>query len=170
MGESIFKRPILIAYLVNYMQNKYPDKQIGKTMIQKMLYLMSLRGTIDIDYSMYYYGPYSQEVSNELDIAESIGVIEIKWIDDKGYFIKAIPDALREFESILIADEKDQISLIAEKFGIFNASELSIIATGFYLMNNFGIKEDRLVDAIHDLKQNHTTQYIKSALRRAEVI
>jgi len=67
---SMFKNSGLLGYLVKSLKQKYPDRQIGKTVIQKMMYLLSRNGIMDFEFSMYHYGPYSSEVAGELNFAE----------------------------------------------------------------------------------------------------
>lgn len=166
--ESIFKNPALIGYLVEKIRERYPDKQVGKTIIQKSMYLLTLSKVVDFDYSMYHYGPFSLEVAEELDFAQNAGIIQIEWVDEKGYLIKATPK-LKEFYSLITDEEKKAIVDVVEKFGKFNAIELSIIATAFYLKYNFGVSDAELVDVIHKIKQNLSSEDIKNILKKAEI-
>ncbi len=169
MSESIFKRPTLIAYLVKSINDRYPDKQVGKTIIQKMMYILARKKLFDADYSMYYYGPYSQEVAGELNFAESTGIVEIRWVNDKGYFITPINDKLGHLEHVLRESEKKEIDDTVAKFGEFNANELSIIATALYLKDNFELDGRELIKAVHEIKDQHNMDYIKHILQRSGV-
>jgi uncharacterized protein YwgA len=166
MSESIFKNPALIAHLVKRIQEKYPGKQIGKTIVQKMLYLLSRDGVLNVDYSMHYYGPYSQKIASEIDFAESTDIIEIKWVDNKGYFISSNTD---KFESIIEA-EKNYVDVIVDRFGGFNAKELSIIATALYLRDNFEIDDTKIVDSVHNIKEQYSAQEIRSILQKSGIL
>lgn len=167
-GKSIFKNPTLIGYLVKKIRVEYPKRQVGKTIIQKMMYLLNRNDVVDFDYSMYHYGPYSSEVSGELNFAQNTGIIQVKWIDDKGYFIEST-SKLKKFEKLITGGEKRAIDEIVERFGSFNAIELSIIATAFFLKDNFGVPNTELVNVIHQIKQDHTIEYIESILRKAGI-
>ena len=91
MPENIFHNPTLISYVIKNIKETYPEKQISKTIIQKLFYLLSRKDVVDFNYSLYHYGPYSSEVSNELNFAEEIDFILIDWIPEKGYFISPGP-------------------------------------------------------------------------------
>jgi uncharacterized protein YwgA len=170
MIESIFKHPALITYLVKILHERYPNKQIGKTVIQKLIYLLTLRSSMDIRYSMYYYGPYSQEVNDGLNLAESIDAVEIKWINDKGYFISTQPSGLEKLEPLLDKTKTECIEAVVDEFGNLMASELSIIATGLYLRDNFSTPDEQLIDAIHDIKRQYSIDYIKEVLEKGGVM
>lgn len=167
--ESIFKNPALIGYLVEQIKKKYPKKQVGKTIIQKKMYLLTRLKIVDFDYTMYYYGPFSSEVSGELDFAQGAGIIQIKWVDREGYFIEATPK-LKEFYSLITNEEKKAVEGIVEKFGDFNAIDMSIIATAFYLKDNFGVSDAELVEIIHKIKQNLSSEHIKNILEKARIL
>jgi uncharacterized protein YwgA len=167
--DSIFKPATLIAYTVKKLDERDPDKQIGKTIIQKMIYLLSRENIGDFNFSLYHYGPYSSEVSAELNFAEDIGMVSINWEEDKGYFIHATQE-LDEFISLLTDQEKETIERFVEKYGEFNAIELSIIATALYLSDYFNVPKDRLVEKVHNLKREYTREFIEGILKRAGLL
>src|SRR5574341_1495166 len=167
--ESIFKNPALIGYLVEKTVAKYPKKQVGKTVIQKMMYLLARNNVVDFDYSMYHYGPYSAEVSGELNFAENTGIVQIKWVEDKGYFIETT-SKFKKFEYLIAEREKHAIDEIIKRFGNFNAIELSMIATAFFLKDNFGVNDTNLIAVVHQVKQNHSIDYIKSVLQKGGIL
>ena len=109
MSNSIFKYPALIGYMIERMSKEYPSKQIGKTIVQKIFYLLTHEGIVNFNYSMYHYGPYSSGLSGELNFAESTGIVDIKWVEDKGYFIYPT-EKLKHFERRMI----DMNTLIKE--------------------------------------------------------
>jgi len=168
MGESIFKNPAVIGYLVKKLHEKHSDKQIGKTFVQKMLYLLSREGVVGFNYSMYHYGPYSAGVDGELNFAENRGLISIKWVDGAGYFAEATPE-LEKFEKLIQDDEKSAIDGIIERYGDFSAVELSLIATAYFMKDNFDTPDVGLADAIHNLKPRYTVGYIQDVLEKAGV-
>ena len=132
MESSIFKKPALIGYLVKALESERSEKQIGKTVVQKMVFLLMQRGVVDFAYSMYHYGPYSSGVSTELNFAENSDIVEIEWIENRGYFIKP-GDALENFEPLVTKAEKQEVDKIVKEFGGFTAEDLSLIATALYL-------------------------------------
>lgn len=166
--ESIFEIPALISYLVKRLLIKHPDKQVGKTIVQKMMYLLSREGVVDFDYSMYHYGPYSVEVTGELNFAESANIVEIRWVDEQGYFIQPGP-GLPKFESLITEGQKEAIDNLVNRYSHFNAIELSILATALFLKDNFGVPDRRLAEVVHTVKSNHRLDFIEEKLREAGI-
>lgn len=169
MLESIFKNPTLIGYLVKRIEEEFPGKQIGKTVLQKMVYLLESNGICHFDYSMYHYGPYSSQVSGELNFAENNGIVEISWEEDKGYFIKP-GEALDRLEDFLVDEEKERINEIVKKYGGFNAVELSLIATALFLKDNFNVSDNELAKAVHNIKTQYTLKSIADILQKSGII
>lgn len=167
--KSIFEYPALIGYLVKRLLEKHPNKQVGKTLVQKMIYLLSREGVVDFDYSMYHYGPYSSEVAGESDFAESAGIIDVTWKEKKGYFIKSSSN-LATFDLGPNKKKKQAVDKLVEKYGHFNAIELSIITTAYFLRDDFGVPEGKLAEVVHDVKPNHHLEFIQEKLRDAGVI
>ena len=167
--ESLFWNTGLIGYLVKMLSERYPDKQIGKTIIQKMMYLLTRCNVANFNFSMYHYGPYSSEVSGELNFAERNGVVGISWKDEKGYFITKT-EKIDDFAHLLSKDEKEAVKEIAEQFGGFKAIDLSLIATALYLKDNFGVKDERLVQAVHNAKKRFSPEYIESILKEGGIL
>jgi hypothetical protein len=166
MQENIFHNPTLISYVVKTIREMYPAAQVGKTAIQNIVYLLSRKGVCDFDYSLYHYGPHSSQVSSELNFAEEIDVIAIDWIPEKGYSISPGP----MFSSRLLLQntketERDAVNKIVQEYGSYNAIELSIIATGLFLKENFGVKDQSsLEDVVSSLRPQYDKMRISNLL------
>ena len=55
------------------------DKSRGKatrTVLQKLLYLASIKGLVETDFEPHYYGPYSSEIAGLLEDLSSAGLVE----------------------------------------------------------------------------------------------
>ncbi|MEF8848943.1 MAG: type II toxin-antitoxin system antitoxin SocA domain-containing protein [Candidatus Thermoplasmatota archaeon] len=167
--ENIFKKPALIGYLVKKFNEKHPHKQIGNTIVQKMMYLLSRQNIVDFNYSMYHYGPYSSEVSRELNFSENTGIVGSIWNTDKGRNIWA-KETLDEFEEFIEEEEKDSINKIIDKYGKYRATDLAIIATGFYLRDRYDIPDEKLVEKVHSLKNKYTPEIIKKLLKDSGIL
>ena len=66
--------------------------------------------------------------------------------------------------------KKQALDKLVDKYGHFNAIELSIITTAYFLRDNFGVPEGKLAEVVHDVKPNHRLEVIQEKLRDAGVI
>jgi len=169
MGDSIFKNPAIIGYLIKRLHEEHTNKQIGKTFVQKMLYLLSREGVVGFDYSMYHYGPYSAGAASELNFAENRGLITVKWVDGAGYFAEATPE-LDRFKKLIQEDEKSVINKLIDKYGDFSAVDLSLLATAYFMKDNFDTPDAFLADTIHNLKPRYTASYIQGVLEKGGIL
>jgi len=158
----------LVGYLVNRLREKEEEKQIGKTVVQKMIYLMSMESDMDFDYSMYHYGPFSKHTAGALDLAKKYGFVKMEWVPEKGYFI----EPLEKFsEEALDEESKDSIDRVVDRYGKYSAIELSIIATGVYVKTNFDYGDgEELVETVSSLKSDHDKDWIREILEEEGVI
>ena len=170
MTPTHLRYPILITNLVKRIKDEHPDKSVGKTIIQKMIYLLSLEGIGDSHYSLHHYGPYSPQIADEIDYAEFNDFLSVKWIDEQGYFI----DVGNKFdlkEHHLETDVEQKVKIIVDKYSNYNAKDLSFIATARYLQTNFNINDPKeIVLKIHLMKPKYSELEIKNVLEEAEVI
>ena len=167
MNKSILRGVAMVSHSVKKLSEEYPDSQIGKTIVQKIMYMLTRERVIDFNYSMYHYGPYSAQVSSEINFAENIGAVEIDWISDKGYFIKPKSD---ELEGVLSEGDKQAIDRVIDKYGGFNAIEISIIATALFVEDNFEVTDtEELVRVVTSLKPQYSNR-IKNILKEGGVI
>jgi len=166
---DVLKGPALVYYLIKTIIKEQPDKQIGKTIIQKMMYLLEKKQGRDFGYTMYHYGPYSSQITEYLNLIESLDAINVEWRSEKGYFIT--PKENTTLEKILSEKEKKDIEEIVRKFKQFSATELSIIATALYVKENFGVeKSTELIETVLSLKPKNDKGWIKKVLSKGGII
>ncbi|MBO8161466.1 MAG: hypothetical protein H0Z24_07495 [Thermosipho sp. (in: Bacteria)] len=167
--EKVIEGALLIFYLVKKLKEKYPEKQIGKTLIQKMMYLFGESSKKDFEYTMYHYGPYSFEISEYINLSENLNLIKVNWVPNKGYYIE--PESNFEINGKLTSEKLKKIEELIEKFGHFSANELAIITTALYVKKNFGIeKNEEIIRTVLSLKPNNEKDWIESILKKAKII
>jgi uncharacterized protein YwgA len=167
--ESIFLNAALISHVVGAINALDEKKQIGKTFLQKIFYCLMRNKLSNFTYSLYHYGPYSNELSKELNFAENSHFIEINWKDNKGYFIKPTSNS-KKIESYITKKEKQSIDKIIMKYIDFTAQELSILTTAYYLIDEYDTKVGSLIESVKEIKPNYETQYIENVLKKSELI
>ncbi|MBT8508455.1 hypothetical protein AZH53_08560 [Methanomicrobiaceae archaeon CYW5] len=156
----------VICNLIKIMKENYPH-QIGKTAIQKMVYLLTREKITNHRYSLYNYGPYSSDVMRALDICEYYNNIDIEWKKDIGYEIS--PGKNVDFGN-LDPDEIGKITKTVTKYSSYNALDLSIITTALYVLDNESINSDQeLVDAVIEIKPKYKNK-VEKILRDSNII
>lgn len=166
--EKLKRTANTIGYLVQELNSKNPHKQVGKTIIQKMIYLLTTRTeSVDFNYKMYHYGPFSREVSKGLNKASDLNLVRVQWKSNEGYFITPSYGAeVRDVSSEI----KNKIDKIIEKYHGFNAVQLSIIATGIYVKRHSEKRGKELIEIVSSLKTKYSRHRIKRLLSAAGVL
>jgi uncharacterized protein YwgA len=159
--------------IIGYIVKKLPGitkNQIGKTTIQKLIYLLTRETRTGYHYSMYHYGPYSGELSFDLNMASDVHLIDIKWVESKGYDIKINPEKEEFITKNLEGESQVLIDDILTKYGNFNAVELSLVATAYYVLDNTDVNTDEgLVTVVSSIKPEYRDR-VEKVLEKAHVI
>lgn len=136
----------------------------GKTKLQKLTYLLQETQGVDLQYSfrLHHYGPFSDELDNDLDTTEAVGLVTITR-DEEGYGFHVTPS--RAVDTKWLPDigvTKSKISQLVDEFGKEDASALEVIATVHYvskLLRNPGAEQ--VVSMVASLKPRFVRSYIQ---------
>ena len=149
--------------------------QLGKTKLQKLVFLMQELKAVPTDYRFHFYtyGPYSSSLTGDLSYLDAIGGLDIRQcLSFGGYEIVPGNDADSFFaKSAPFLDEhKEDTDAIIEQFGRKNAQELELIATLVYIARyepSFEPGNDQfLIDRARELKPKFKEDEIRSSLRK----
>lgn len=166
-SENEYRFPTIIGYTVKKIKEIDPTKQVGKTVIQKMMFFLTRENIIDSDYTLYHYGPYSSEISDNIDYAKQMGIIDLQWKDEAGYYAEAT-EKLEKFKHIINSEETEIIDKVIKKYYEFKAIDLSLIATAMYLKDHYRIPEKDLPQSVHALKPNFSKNFINDVLKTSK--
>ncbi len=94
MGLNTLDRFVTILRLLD----KVP-KEVGKTFIQKGLYILQegLGKNLGYPYKLYFYGPFSQDLANDIDALHEMGLIDVRYDAEKGWYSIKITERGRRF-------------------------------------------------------------------------
>lgn len=157
---------VLISDIMN--QKKF---KLGKTSLQKLIYLLKSLYELPINYSynFYIYGPYSSEVAGDLDYLDSIDILSVSFEDYgnyRGFNITPNKKSKKIIERAenFIKKNREKVEEIVEFYGGKTARELELIGTIVYLIKEEGIAQELLVERIKELKPHFDETEIKSGI------
>ena len=166
MNKATIGDAAKLVYLVDKLENVSP--QVGKTVVQKMIFLLDKKGVVNYDYSLYHYGPYSPAVENDLNYVEFLDGVEIDWIKNQGYFIKP-GRSTASLEESLSAEGKGAIDEVVKNFGQMRALDLSLLATVLYFWDRFEGDADGLTMAVKSVKPQYSEGDIREKIRLLKI-
>lgn len=113
-------------------------EQPGKKIIQKLFYLIERSGvTLNLNYSIHYFGPYSSKLDDLIHVLESNDIINI----NTSGVTQVIHMAKNNPDKILSSQEKNKVDFILSKFSNKSDRELEAITTLDYVATSL-VKKD----------------------------
>ena len=157
--------------IIRYIVDKLKD--VGKIRMQKLVYFLQWIFDVPLgyDYKMHYYGPYSDELNDDLIAMQMSKNVEMG-TDPSGYGYHIIPGT----ESVAIKDEilgkySEKISKCLSEFDKFNPSELEILGTLHFVKYIAGVSdEDKIIEKTSMLKPVFTKVTIEQTYKKLESI
>ena len=161
----------LIVELTQRLHERRP--QLGKTALQKLVYLLQDVYGVDCgyDFRLYTYGPFTSELLHDLDVVESVGGVSVTSVRTElgGYQIdpdknaQSISNEAEEFLSC----HSEKLDALIEDYGHYSAKDLEIRATIVFVEREMKrdrkrLTEDDLVQLVHDIKPYFPVSGIKS--------
>lgn len=146
--------------------------KLGKTGVQKLVFILKSLYDIPVDYSyeLYIYGPYSSELTGDLDFLDSADVVDVSFEDYgdyRGYNILPAEESKKVFDrgEKYVEEFGDMIKQVVDRFGGKNARDLELVGTLIYLRFEEGIKNDELLEErIKEIKPHFSEKEIQKGV------
>lgn len=159
----------LIAYLAKKLKDVSP--QFGKTVLQKLVYIMQeLYGLpIDYDYCLYNYGPYCKELDNDLSYIALLDGVNVDW-NVIGYKISPSKKAEHYIEKAqdFLSKNNELIDLTIQNFGNMQAKDLELRSTIIFVYKQSSSSRENknrqeLIKKVGEIKPHFSVQEIEKA-------
>lgn len=162
ISERRYRR---IGVVIEIIEKMNEDKQPGKTTIQKLVYLSQLLYKIPLEYRFepYNYGPYSEELTIDIDNLEYRGLIKVDF-DTEGYHIETtdvpIPHKAQSEKEKYTA----KISELVDDWGNIKAKELELYTTFIYIDRMYhqkgeALKKENIIEIVEKIKPKYEGCY-----------
>ena len=165
----------IIADLAKKLQEK--GLHLGRTALQKFIYLLQELYNVDCGYEFkfYTYGPFSSEISGNLEIMTLYDVIKVQPPDcsygRSAYKIEpsAECEALLETASDFLAENREKIETLLSVFGNKTAENLELYATVAWVDRSLYSNENKgwedIASLVHELKPKFEMDKIKEGIQ-----
>jgi uncharacterized protein YwgA len=170
-----WQRYALIAELAQRCEGKCP--QFGKTVLQKMVYLLQEVFHIDCgyDFDIYAYGPFTPQLLQDLDLVEHTGAVKIHPVVSMtgGYEISPGGQAAALIEKgsdfLNKGEVKKAIETLVDEFGHFWAKDLELRSTIIFVQRDSQkqgklLSADDIVEIVKQIKPKFTNAEIRDAV------
>ena len=168
--DASWNRYGLIAEIIERFESA--KQRLGKTALQKMVFLLQRSFGVDCDYSytLYTYGPYSADVSRDLDIVEGLDGAQVNYdLKFAGYEIHPGSKSadLRSRASGFLKEISPKLDQLISDFGSFGAKDLELRSTALFLAKP-GVDRSMLVQRVYEVKPHFTVEQIETAIAELE--
>lgn len=167
-----WKRYALIAELVSRLEKISP--QLGKTALQKLVYLLQEIYGIEAgyDFELYTYGPYTSRLLQDLDQVEALEGVKVSLVASAlgGYSISPGEKnkELRKKADKFLSSEKVKagIDRLIKEFGNLWAKDLELRSTIVYAVRNNSVlyEYNELAELVHEIKPKFSKAEIESVV------
>lgn len=154
--------------------------QFGKTMLQKMIYLLQDLYHIDVGYSfsLYTYGPFSPQILQDLDFVETLKGVNVISVSSRtgGYSILPgeKPDIFREKAKDFLnkPSVKAALGKLIADFASCSAKELELGSTVVYVYNEIKksgkVTRTKILKSVREIKPHFSETDIGDAEMKLE--
>ncbi len=164
-----WNRYALVTELVEQAHDVSP--QLGKTAVQKLMYLLDELYRVDTGYEfgLYTYGPFDSKLLSDLDYLEALGGVEVEPVEGPfgmGYAISPAPrsKAIGDKGRAHLDANRDKLSTLVTEFAHRTATELELLSTLVYVHRALGqggsVPRGELVELVRAIKPKFTTASI----------
>lgn len=122
----------------------------GKKMLQKLMYLIERKGvSLELNYSIHYFGPYSSKLDNIIHTLESYDQLTI----DTSGTTHCIRRGDAPIEGSLNSHDQEKVDYVLERFLSKSAHELEALTTVDYVANTLLKRRGTDVEIIEKVQE-----------------
>lgn len=142
------------------------NKKVGKTFIQKAVYILQewLDGDSDYKFKLHYYGPFSATLSDELDYLVELGLIELLF-NGRNYEISINAEGMRFLDEHLESymPNKMKIDRAIALIGTKDVKNMELLGTILYFAKLSNV-EDEITQLVNTVKPHFDEDQIYGAI------
>jgi len=146
----------LIVTLAERMQTK---NSLGKTTLQKLVYILQSVYNVPCDYSfaLYIYGPFCAELAEDLDYLDALKGVEVKYdrsLNRYEIYPGEIKESIQNRAKDFLKKYEKQIDYVVENFGSLKVRELELCSTAIFVLKDAQMSGQKLsrAEVIREIK------------------
>ena len=155
----------LATFLVREIERVYPARPIGRSLLQKLIYILSRDGHVDICFDLSINGPYSDNVENALGHAVESGMLTVSKEDGRSSI-----SARGGMPGYVPPELRGHIIQCVRAYGIYEESDLAILTTALFLEHRRSQEPGGLIRAVIDVNPRFDLRRVCSLLDRSDVV
>lgn len=145
--------------------SKEIGSDLGKKQLQKLVYILEAKGIkLGYEYSIHFYGPYSEDLNHDLLILNSEGYVDLQ-ITESTHQI--IPHGTTEAAPLNLTPEDRSLLLATiHEYREYTPSKLELLTTAHFVALYFGKTDDDILRGVKKIKgAKYTDAQIKDVVK-----
>jgi len=155
----------LAAYVVCEMERMFPARKVGRSLLQKLFYVLSREGIVEAPFDLFMNGPYSDWVENALCRAVESGMLTAVKEDGRSSI-----SARGGIPGQVPAELQARAIRCLQAYCFNDDDDLAILTTSFFLDDRGRRGSDELVRAVIAVNPRFDVRRVCSLIDRSDVI
>ncbi len=155
----------LVAFMVDEIERIFPTRSVGRSLLQKLFFILSRGDDVDASFELFINGPYSDWVENALILAVESGMMTMVKQDGR-----SIIGARGGIPGHVMPRLKEKISRCIHAYGFYGEEDLAILTTGLFLEDRGLNGLDEIVKAVGEVNPRFEMRRVCSLIDRSDVV
>ncbi len=163
--EKDVRAAALVAFMVDQIERIFPTRSVGRSLLQKLFYILSRDGNVDAFFELFINGPYSDWVESALIQAAESGMLTM--VKENG---RSIISARGGIAGHVTPNLREKVNRCIRAYGFYDEEELAILTTVIFLEGRSSFSPDELIKAVGEMNPRFEMRRVFSLIDHSDVI
>lgn len=158
----------VVSSVIKKWNEKGTRKKLGRTILQKLIYFLKEKEVpLSFEYSLHYYGPYSQDLSESLQWLQAEDVVKDQSKGPDSAYVPGIKiNEVIRLHSKELNKYDEQINFVVETFISKDSSQMELLATTFFV-DHSAISAANIERTIREVKRIKGNKFTETEITEA---
>ena len=155
----------LVAFMVDQIGRIFPTRSVGRSLLQKLFYILSRDDNVDAFFELFINGPYSDWVESALNQAAESGMLTT--VKENG---RSIISARGGIAGHVMPNLKEKVNRCVHAYGFYGEEDLAILTTVIFLEDHGSFGPDELIKAVGTMNPRFDMRRVLSLVDHTDVV
>jgi hypothetical protein len=155
----------LATFVVREMELSFPTRVVGRSLLQKLFFLLSNYDDVSASFDLFINGPYSDWVEEALERAVDLGMLTV--LRENG---RSSISARGGIMGDITQETKERAVQCIRSYGFYEESDLAILTTALFLEQNCDLGTGDMIRAVSAVNPRFDLRRVCSLIDRSNVV
>jgi hypothetical protein len=156
---------VLATFVVREIERMCPFRTVGRSLLQKLFFVLSREGIVDASFDLFLSGPYSERVESALDQAVGAGMLTV--VKENG---RSSISARGGIPGRVPPEIQGKAIQCVQYYGFNNDTDLAILTTALFLQDRGCADPEGLARAVIAINPHFDVRRVCSLLDRSDMV